>query len=84
MKEKYNYDLMNVDKTYNLKRYVDLEKTKLPLYEVYYRDDKNTLMLHSYVINGNTGEILFSTLRSTQGKQGSLYDAFIKAFKEKK
>ncbi|MCV9926910.1 hypothetical protein OIU83_04575 [Flavobacterium sp. LS1R49] len=83
MKEKYNYDLMNVDKTYNLNRYVDLEKIKLPLYEVYYRDDKNTQVLHSYVINGNTGEILFSTLRSTQGKQGSLYDAFIKVERSK-
>ncbi|MCV9926915.1 hypothetical protein OIU83_04600 [Flavobacterium sp. LS1R49] len=83
MKEKYNYDLMNMEKTYNLNRYIDLEKTKLPLYEVYYRDDKNTQVLHSYVINGNTGEILFSTLRSTQGKQGSLYDAFIKVERSK-
>jgi hypothetical protein len=84
MKEKYNYDLMNVEKTYNLNRYIDSQYTKLPIYELYYRDNKNHQVLHSYIINGNTGEVLFTTLRNTQGKQGSLFDKFIESLKQKK
>jgi hypothetical protein len=83
MRIEYNYDLMNVDKTYNLNRFVDKNNTRLPLYEVYYKDETNNQMLHSYIINGTTGEVLFATIRYTQGKQGSLHNAFIKHLKEK-
>ena len=83
MIEKYNIDIYDVQKTDEVRRFVDSVKTKLPIYEVYYRDETNIAILNCYVINGNTGETMFTTTRfaDTEEKQGSLYDKFIKSLK---
>jgi hypothetical protein len=77
---------MDVNKTVDVRRYVDSQKMKLPLYEIYYRDQLKLGILNCYVINGNTGEVLYTTTRfaDTEEKQGSLYNKFIKEYKEKK
>ncbi|WP_456311769.1 hypothetical protein [Pseudomonas shirazensis] len=79
MKTKYNLDIMDIEKTYNINRYVDSQKTKLSLYEIYYRDEMKPGILNCYVIDGNVGEVLFTTTRfsDTEEKQGSLYQKFI-------
>lgn len=83
MKEKYNIDIYDVQKTDEVHRFVDSVKMKLPIYTVYYRDETKLGILNCYVINGNTGETLFTTTRfaDTEEKQGSLYDKFLKSLK---
>ncbi|KUJ60505.1 hypothetical protein AR687_17180 [Flavobacteriaceae bacterium CRH] len=85
MKDKYNLDIMDVKKTDNVNRYIDSQKTKLPLYEIYYNDNTQIGILNCYVINGNTGDVLFKTTRlaETEEKQGSLYQKFIESYDKK-
>lgn len=83
MKEDYQIDILDSKNIFEIIRWIDVKNTKLALYEVYARDVNNESKLNCYIINGNTGQVLFTALRYIEGKQGSLYDDFLKKIKEK-
>ena len=83
MKEKYNMDIMNVQKTFLVNRFVDAQTTKLPIYEIYYRDEIKPFVLNCYVINGTTGVVLFTAIRyDSEEKQGSSYQNYLNSLKK--
>jgi len=81
MKEEYKIDIMNVERTFGVNRYIETTKIKLPLYEIYYRDAINRSLLHCFILNGNNGETLYTITRFVKGEKGSLLEEYINSLK---
>ncbi|QYS92304.1 hypothetical protein JJC04_07345 [Flavobacterium covae] len=83
MQKEYKIDILDIKQTKSVFRYVEKEKVKLPLYEVWCYNQKNDLKLICYIINGTTGETIYVGERFIEGKQGSLLDQYLNSKKTK-
>ncbi len=81
MQKEYKIDILDIKQTKSVFRYVEKEKVKLPLYEVWCYNQKNDLKLICYIINGTTGETIYVGERFIEGKQGSLLDQYLNSKK---
>lgn len=84
MKEEYNVDIMDINKISNIHRFVEKKDLKIPLYEIWSREEINKIKLKCYLINGNTGETLLINERFQGDKKGSLLQNYLDSMKKKK
>ncbi|MEN2416393.1 hypothetical protein [Flavobacterium mesophilum] len=80
MNTEYKIDITNVDKTFDINRFI---VNQVPYYEVYSKDIENSQKLHCFIIDGKKGKTLFTTIRYINDKNGSLYDQYINSIKKK-
>ncbi|HEX8577215.1 MAG TPA: hypothetical protein VF677_13050 [Flavobacterium sp.] len=84
MKEEYDVDIMNVSRISRVHRFVEKKELKIPLYEIWSREEINRIRLKCYLINGNTGEVLFINERFQGDKKGSLLQNYLDSSKNRK
>lgn len=81
MQERYEINILDRNNIVTMYRYKEDDLIKQPLYEIYVKDKHNDLKTHCYIINGNTGETLFTTTRFMEEKRGSLLDEYLNSLK---
>ena len=85
MKNEYDIDLLDVERVSYVSRYEEKKDVNLPLYEVCYKySSLNNNKVEYYLINGTTGETLFTIKRYLGDKQGSLLDNYLDSLKSEK
>ena len=84
MKDDYKVDLLDVKHVISLYRYEEKKELNIPLYEIWYNyDDLNRNNVECYLINGTTGETLFTIKRFLGDKKGSLLQNYLDSLKNK-
>ena len=80
MKDEYEIDILTPNLIWDVNRYV-IDKENMPFYEVSVRDLMTDLVIHVYLIDGNTGEMLLITSRETEWNgrpEESVLDEYIR------
>ncbi|WP_048512532.1 hypothetical protein [Chryseobacterium sp. FH2] len=84
MKNEYNIDLLDTKHIISLYRYEEKKDLNIPLYEIWYNyDNSNRNNVECYLINGTTGETLFTVKRFLGDKKGSLLQNYLEGLKDK-
>ena len=82
MKAEYGIDIVDTKICYNVTRGIYKEHNNNPLYCVYINGDMVSGQFICYVIDGNTGETLFTTIRNRGEKKDSIADEYFNSLKK--
>ena len=82
METEYNVDITDLRICQSASRGVYEEHNNIPLYDVWIKGDPTRAEFLCYVVDGITGETLFTTIRHSNDKQGSLTDNYFDSLKK--
>ena len=77
MNTEFNIDILNIKKTLIVNRYLINQDKKRPVYEISTRTEIGSEQIQSFLIDGNSGKLLFITKHSMGDKNGSLLDQYL-------
>lgn len=81
MKNEHDIDIMDAENCKRISRAIYKEYYNTPLYSIWIETNSTGLNI-CYLINGNTGETLFTTTRFPEEKKGSLFDEYMESLEQ--
>lgn len=77
MSTEFNIDILDTKKTLIVNRYHLNKDKNRPLYEISTRTEIGSEQIQNFLIDGNSGKLLFNNKQSMGSKNGSLLDQYL-------
>lgn len=83
MKNEFGIDITDINKTQDVYRYSLNKKVDKAFYEVSIKSEIGGEVLKQFLIDGNTGKLLYRINQSPEEKKGDIYNQYLKSLQQK-